>query len=244
MKNKNVYKRIIIYIFIIIFSITLSLTSGVIAKYVKNTESSIVITPNDFYFYTNYEDKESYNLYSLSIDINVKNYYLGNYTEEEINYVIKVNDVVKISSILEGNKNSENEHTLNFEYDQTYVVVVESISPFVKKIEHTFKVNNPYIDSYYSVTDKGGWVEVDLCIGTTLPDYIIINYNTSLAVDNTNQLIQNSSWDSYSVRISKSYITNNSNYNLVFFKNSNISYTNVYKATFVISGNTYSLTIN
>lgn len=240
---KRINKRLILYILIISFSLTLSLVSGVLAKYVKDIDSQTVIKPNDFHFYSSYEDNETYDIYDNQIIINIKNEYLGKATKEDINYKIKINgEEVVNDGILKGNESSLKTHELAVEYDKTYVIVIESTSPFKKTITHTFKTHSAVIDSKYTITNNVDWIEVDLYIGTTCPSQIEITIPSGLLPDNTNPLMDD--WYGTLGIILGSEITANAHYNLVFFKADFHDYHNVVDGNFIISGGTYSLTIN
>lgn len=239
---KRINKRFILYILIISFSLTLSLVSGVLAKYVQEKNNETVIKPNEFYFYSNYENDNTYEIYDNKIIIEVNNSYLGNNTKENISYIIKVNGVTEVNDgNLSGNVSSSNSHELSVNYDEVYVVVIESTSPFKKTIIHTFKTHSSTIDSKYSITDKGDWIEVDLYIGTSCPNQINIIFSEKLLADNTNPLMDD--WYGISGTIMKSEITTNAHYNLVFFKTDLRDYSNVVDGNFTINGETYSLTI-
>lgn len=238
-------KRFIIFGFVIVLLFSMSLVSSIFAKYVSNVESGSLVKPNAFYFSTNYEDKQFYELYSDEIIITVSNSYLGYVTQEDIDYsiIVKENeDIIIAQSGTLTNSDTTKTHTLKVEFDKEYTVIVKSTSPFVKQIEHSFKTYASYVDSYYTLTDMGSWIELDLYIGTTVPNSIIINYISELSADNTNPLTKE--WYSTQGVISNSLIINNSHYKLIFFKNDNYTYTNVSSGTFVISESNYTVTIS
>lgn len=241
--EKNMYKKIIIYLFVVIFSLTIFLTSNMLAKYAKDIDINTIIKPSDFHFYTSYEDEETYDIYDNKITIDVTNTYLSEATKEDINYIIKVNEVIEVNDgLLKGSVSSTNTHIIDLEYDKTYEVVIQSVNPFKKTITHIFKTHSSTVDSKYTLKDMGDWIEVDLYIGTTCPSKINVVFPSGLLPDNTNPLMND--WYSTSGVINGSEMTKNAHYNLIFFKTDFYSYTNIENGKFVINGDVYSLTIN
>lgn len=241
---KKISKKFILYGVVIIFLLTMSFVSTIFAKYVSNVESGSLIKPNAFYFNTNYEDKQFYELYSDEIVITVSNSYLDYVTQEDVEYSLVVkeegNIIIAQSGTLTKSITSKT-HTLDVEFDKEYTVVITSTAPFVKQIEYSFKTYASYVDSYYTLTDMGGWIELDLYIGTTVPNSIIVNYISALSADNTNPLTKD--WYGTQGIISNSLIINNAHYKLIFFKNDSYTYSNITEGTFTINSSNYTVNI-
>ena len=65
----KISKKFILYGVAIIFLLSMSFVSTIYAKYVSNVESGSLVKPNSFYFSTNYEDKQFYELFVYIVTV-------------------------------------------------------------------------------------------------------------------------------------------------------------------------------
>lgn len=241
---KKINKHLLFYVFVILLLLSMTLVSTVFAKYIREIENEKIIKPESFYFNTNYDDKQTYELYSDTIDITVSNTYLGNVTESDVNYTITVKEGETVITTQTGTLTKSinyNNHSLPVEFDKQYKVIIVSSTPYVKTIEHNFITYPSFVAGYYTITDMGSWIELDLYIGSDVPSSIIINYISDLSADNTNPLMVD--WYGVQGIIDDSSIINNSHYSLIFFKNDAHEYLNIVNGEFLIEGSNYVVNI-
>lgn len=240
MKKLKFSPTLIVIFVVVITLLTLSISY---AKYVTNRKTSGVIRPKDFIFSTNYTDKQTYNIYETSFTFNVTNQdgfgknstdieytvIVNNITtsikKEEVNYTIKTTDDVK-------------EHTISgLEVDKQYEIIIKSTNPISKTITHYVNVLETELESYYTVTDNSSYIVVDIYIGNTVTGEVTINYNNSkLLADNLNVLMAD--WFTNTGEIA---VTNNTHYELIFFKTDDTVYDSVNTK---INGNNVVINLN
>lgn len=226
------YSVKLLIIVVSICTLLVLIISSTYAKYVfdKNTNNSII--PDDFIFVSNYINNESYDIYRNYIDIEVSNKDILGINETNILFDIKV-EKKSDSTIIYNYKNQlltggvESNKTFNFTdlaINTTYVVTISSTSPVSKTIKHEFKVlDDELIESFYTIIDKGDWIELDIYIGTNPISKLDVKYSSSLVADNTNDLCA----DWFTTEGSLLNLKVNSHYQLIFFKVDNTSYTNI-----------------
>lgn len=240
MKKLKFSPTLIVIFVVVITLLTLSISY---AKYVTNRKTSGVIKPKDFIFSTNYTDKQTYNIYETSFTFKVTNQdgfgknstdieytvIVNNITtsikKEEVNYTIKTTDDVK-------------EHTISgLEVDKQYEIIIKSTNPISKTITHYVNVLETELESYYTVTDNSSYIVVDIYIGNTVTGEVTINYNNSkLLADNLNVLMAD--WFTNTGEIA---VTNNTHYELIFFKTDDTVYDSVNTK---INGNNVVINLN
>lgn len=240
MKKLKFSPTLIVIFVVVITLLTLSISY---AKYVTNRKTSGVIKPKDFIFSTNYTDKQTYNIYETSFTFKVTNQdgfgknstdieytvIVNNITtsikKEEVNYTIKTTDDVK-------------EHTISgLEVDKQYEIIIKSTNPISKTITHYVNVLETELESYYTVTDNSSYIVVDIYIGNTVTGEVTINYNNSkLLADNLNVLM-----DDWFTNTGEIAVTNNTHYELIFFKTDDTVYDSVNTK---INGNNVVINLN
>ena len=238
--KKLKFSPMMIMIFVMV--ITLLSLSITLAKYVFTDESNNVIKPENFIFVTNYDDKETYEVYGSSFSFNVSNEYLSVKNSTDIKYsitVIKTSDSSVVSNNVYEIKKDETSkpHTLSGlnAVGETYEIVIQSTDPIKKTITHYVKIEalDP-ITSSYKVTDEGTYIVVDIYIGTDFTGILTVNYSETLIADNLNPLMKG--WTTTSETISN--LVSNSHYELVFFKTNADVFT---KAETKLDGNTIAI---
>lgn len=237
--KKLKFSPVMIMIFVMV--ITLLSLSITLAKYVFTDESNNVIKPENFIFVTNYDDKETYEVYGSSFSFEVSNEYLSAKNSTDIIYsitVIKTSDSSVVSDNVYEIKNDETSkpHTISGLNDvgETYEIVIQSTDPIEKTITHYVKIEalDP-ITSSYKVTDEGTYIVVDIYIGTDLTGILTVNYSETLIADNLNPLMEG--WITTTGTID---LVSNSHYELVFFKTNADVFT---KAETKLDGNTIAI---
>lgn len=224
MKKLKFSPTLIVIFVVVITLLTLSISY---AKYVTNRKTSGVIKPKDFIFSTNYTDKQTYNIYETSFTFNVTNQDgLGKKNSTDIEYTVIVNNIttsIKKEEVNYTIKTTDDvkEHTISgLEVDKQYEIIIKSTNPISKTITHYVNVLETELESYYTVTDNSSYIVVDIYIGNTVTGEVTINYNNSkLLADNLNVLM-----DDWFTNIGNIAVTNNTHYELIFFKTDDTVY--------------------
>ena len=227
-KNRLIF--IILFICLILLSLA---TIGIgMSKYVVNDDINTQISVDEFIFISNYQDKNTYELYRDNVTIKVSNTDLSGTNKTDIKFNVTLSNnlnsetVVYNDNILTGNSvNDSKSFTFtDLVIGTIYTVTISSTSPVKKIITHTFIVKkDPTTNNYYSLTNFDGWIELDIYVGSNDIDSLIIEYPTTLSADNTNDLTK----DWYGQSGTLTNLSNNSHYHLIFFKNDSSSYDNV-----------------
>jgi len=241
MKKLKFSPTLIVIFVVVITLLTLSISY---AKYVTNRKTSGVIKPKDFIFSTNYTDKQTYNIYETSFTFNVTNQDgLGKKNSTDIEYTVIVNNIttsIKKEEVNYTIKTTDDvkEHTISgLEVDKQYEIIIKSTNPISKTITHYVNVLETELESYYTVTDNSSYIVVDIYIGNTVTGEVTINYNNSkLLADNLNVLMAD--WFTNTGEIA---VTNNTHYELIFFKTDDTVYDSVNTK---INGNNVVINLN
>ena len=214
------------------------LVTTTLTKYVFDDENNNVIVSEDFIFISNYIDGKTYDIKRDNLNIVISNSSVSGVNKEDIKFDIEIknknsNNIVKSynNQILIGSTNSSLEFDFtNLTVGESYVVTINSTMPIKKTIKHQFNiVEETSIDSYYTIKDKGAWVELDIYIGTNKINQLEVIYSSALAADNTNQLT--SDWFGTSGELLN--LKENSHYQLIFFKNDNELYDPIEKGEII-----------
>lgn len=241
MKKLKFSPTLIVIFVVVITLLTLSISY---AKYVTNRKTSGVIKPKDFIFSTNYTDKQTYNIYETSFTFNVTNQDgLGKKNSTDIKYTVIVNNIttsIKKEEVNYTIKTTDDvkEHTISgLEVDKQYEIIIKSTNPISKTITHYVNVLETELESYYTVTDNSSYIVVDIYIGNTVTGEVTIKYNNSkLLADNLNALMDD--WFTNNGNIA---VTNNTHYELIFFKTDDTVYDSV---NIKINGNNVVINLN
>lgn len=213
-------------VFILVIAITL-----VLAKYIKNDNSDIGVSSQEFYFTSDYLDVEktdkTYPEFILGKGVDDITFKLNNYiddlqyTKADIEYEITVtnssNNVIMELTGSISNTNSKNsvEITINDLDADTYVVVAKSTSPYSKTIKAKFTIQSLDEDITYTVSDASGSPIVQVTI--TVTDFsgnINIKWPLGVTPDNNDPLLKDAvDCSEYAV-----YFNKYSEYTFVFFK--------------------------
>lgn len=237
--------RLILLIGIICLVILFSTAIGIgISKYVHSDDDLTQINSDDFILVSNYQNNSTYEIYRKDITISVSNNDLSGITSKDIKFNVTLtnnqnsNIVVRDNITLTGNVIDNESITFDSLVVGTiYTVTISSVSPVKKTITHEFIIKeDPTTLNYYSLTDCGGWIELDIYVGSNDITNLRINYPASLAADNTNELTN----DWYGVIGNLTNLSNNSHYHLIFFKNDSSTFSNIVKSKI---DNTNSITI-
>lgn len=231
-------KRIIGFIILSICTILAILGNTVLGRYLIEKEGSSFIDASEFIYECNIEDGATYYINPSyaedSINCIVMNYIGSKTSIYDIKGTVKLTKSgVQVGSTYNFTLEKNVKTKLEIEMfspslipGEVYTMEIKTQSPYIKTITSTFVVNDYSSESTYSITDKDGWVEVEIKIGVVLPTSgITINY-ANLAPDNTNPLMVD--WVSNSSNtISKSKLETNSVIVLVFIKETTQTYINV-----------------
>ena len=164
-----------IFIIFISFIITLVLTFStiyVVGKYYQKKESSNVTTTGDFIFHASY-DNNTYYIKPIGGETSIKTTLL-NYIGDEVNdsdisvsLTLKKGDVIVDTDDIILNKGSkvkkevESNISSGLITGEEYTLIIQTTSPYKKTITAKFIVSEVPADSFYSITDKGAYVEID-----------------------------------------------------------------------------------
>ena len=204
--------------------ISVALACGTLAKYVGSSEGKPnLATSEEFFFTCNFEQGGVY-LFPEENDFTfgVMNHNgLGVVNASDITYTVTVNGVALEANLstLPANTETKIEHTIPasaLTAGEDYLVTIQSSSPYVKTISFTVSAVTGIVGNTYTLVDKGGWVQLDLFIGTTVPapDSLTIDY-TGFAPDNTNDLM--TEWLSAANTGKLSTLSPYTQYTLIFF---------------------------
>lgn len=200
MKIKD--KRILIPL-ILLLAAVLGIATVTAAKYAADYNSGKnPVTPEGFYFDTDLVEGNSYiAVEGTDFTFKVRNHdMLGGVTADGIAFTVTAGAyTLPAVYTLDGGSESELEVSLPLSEvgcaaGDTLAVTVatkDGASPFNATLSFNLTVVRSSEASYYSVIDRGAYVELILNIGSTAPGSVIISYG-SLAPDNTNPLMQ--SW--------------------------------------------------
>lgn len=242
-KKLGINKYILLSV-LVLFIISLIGVTSVLARYIDTNKSSSSIYAEDFIFVCNYEDGKTYHVYydETKITTSIRNYIGAYRNESDITGTITVNKldslgtatlVVKDNFTLSKDLNDHQEIESNvgtLVAGEKYQLVVETTVPYKKVIKAELVVMTPEAASYYSITDKGTYVELEINIGAVIPtDDIRINFG-SLIPDTTNEYM--SSWTAtsgYGI-IEKEDLTANSTIILIFLETMTVEYSNITNA--------------
>ena len=236
---------------IIISSITIILILTctfipIFAKYLKNQKNLVGVSSKDFYFTSDLLDVPATNgtfpEYTLGKGTNTITFNLNNYEDDlrfttvDIEYEVKVmnsNDVVVFvengTLNATSSKNSKKFDITSLASD-TYIVEVNSKSPYIKKLKGKFIIQDVDDDIIYTVSDGVGSTVVKLTISVN--DYsgnINIKWPNGVFPDNSDPLLRDAkNTTNYTVNFNRY-----SEYTFVFFKSdTSVVYNNT---DFVIS---------
>ena len=216
--------------FLLIGLLALSLASIPIiySRYASHTESNTEIaTPEAFYFECNFENGGLY-LYPAGRDFTftVKNHDgLDNVSNSDVFYTATV-DSTTLSPIgggesrLNGGVKSSQEFKIDhtqLETGKKYTIQITSSEPFKKTISYQIFVVEDTVENFYSVSDHGNWIQLDLYIGTTEPDSLIIQYGNLLAPDNTHPLMLAWKTSDGAATLTNTELHPYTHYTLIFF---------------------------
>ena len=237
-----------LFIIFIVFIVSLVLTFStiyVVGKYYKKNESSNVTTTEDFIFHASY-DNNTYYIKPVAGETSIKTTLL-NYIGDEVNdsdisvsLTLKKGDAIVDTDNVTLNKGSkvkqevESNISSGLVTGEEYTLIIQTTSPYKKTITAKFIVSEVPADSFYSITDKGAYVEIELLIGINKPvNNIKINHGLNLSPDNTNEVM--ASWITVNEinEIDNSLILTNSKVTLIFFKTDSSVYKNVLKTGLV-----------
>jgi len=131
------------------------------------------------------------------------------------------------------NTNTFSNYSGIFSYNETYT----NSKGESRTITHYVNVLETELESYYTVTDNSSYIVVDIYIGNTVTGEVTINYNNSkLLADNLNVLMAD--WFTNTGEIA---VTNNTHYELIFFKTDDTVYDSVNTK---INGNNVVINLN
>lgn len=237
MSKKMKYILTIIIIVIVLSGITVP----ILGKYLLEKSGQLGIQADDFYFTSDLLEEPSTNNtfpeYTLGKGIDTISFKLNNYedslrfTKTDIKYNITVTNSLDVKvyettgTITTGSeKNSVSINIPSLETG-TYIVVVNSTSPYSKTLKGKFIIQELDNEISYTVSDGVGSTVVMLTISVN--DYsgpINIKWPTGVSPDNSDPLLSGAiDCDNYTVNFN-SY----SEYTFVFFKtDSNQVYTNL-----------------
>ncbi len=230
--------KTIIYLTSILLLAVLTLGGISLAKYIVSKNSQSLVSAPSYAFNINYEDNTRGTAYNVTneISVNISNYLSNKVAGENINYsvVIKdesgnditssltttINGVSSTSATLPAsNKTTDNLLITNLTESKIYIIEIKSTSPFEKTLKAKFYVGAQ--SSYYTITDNGSFITLDIYTASNTAQNLSINYGTKFSPDNTNALMED--WinnTSGTVQLSP-----NCHYSLIFFENVSDDYT-------------------
>ena len=204
------------------------------SRYAARTESQTKLaTPEAFYFECNFEDGGLY-LYPAGRDFTfeVMNHNaLGNVSKSNVSYTVSV-DSTPVTPIGGGEPllNGGSEDSQNFKIDSTlletgkkYTIKITSSAPFEKTISYQIFVVEDTVENFYSVSDHGNWVQLDLYIGTAEPNSLTVQYGDQLAPDNTHPLMRAWKTSDGQATLTDTELHPYTHYTLIFFGDKNVA---------------------
>ena len=225
MDEKIKTKKIFIAIALLLSVLSAAGVCEVLARYtVTNKGFMNQADPEQFYFECNFDNGGDFLIpYEEDFSFVLKNYdVFGRVTPSPITYSVEISgiDMEYTTYTLEADQKSETTVIIEkekLEYNKTYTVTVTSSSPFSKTISFDITTVSGHIDNFYTVTDNGNWVQLDLYIGTVAPETLTIEYGDNLSPDNTNDLMRTWLISDISKALSKTELHSYSHYTLIFF---------------------------
>lgn len=207
--------------------VLLTLISAVMlyARYINSSSGDDHLAePAGFYFECDYQDGEQY-IITLESDFTfqLSNHNgLGGISENSIVYnaTVKLGDTAvftKTDTTISGGSEGSSTVTVPSSVmteGNVYTVTVNTVSPYEKTVSFEVRTVKASEGSYYTVSDKGAWVQVDIYVGSVAPTALTVNYG-SLAPDNTNALM--SDWQTASGSRTLSDLEEYAHYTLIFF---------------------------
>ncbi len=229
MKGKT---KILICLTSILLLAIISISGISLAKYIVSKNAKSVVSPPNYAFNINYEDNTNGTAYNVAneISIDISNFVAEQVANENISYnvvvkddngnditssvIVSIDDVVSTSATLPANTKTINRLLIsNLTNNKSYLVEIKSVSPFVKTLKAKFYTNEQ--DSYYTITDNGNFITLDIYTASNMANNLTITYGTLFSPDNTNSLMQ--SWinnTSGTIQLEP-----NCHYSLIFFEN-------------------------
>lgn len=196
----KITKKHTVIALLVISLIIAAAASVTIAKYVSDYDSGKApATPDGFYFDTELTEGTSYIAIENSVfTFSVRNHDLfGHYTNEAITFNVQAGEYsLPADYTLDGGRASDIE--VSIPLAETRCVAGDAItvtlttksgsSPFMSELSFSLNIVNSAEANYYSVIDRGSYVELTLNIGSSAPESLTVVYGT-LAPDNTNALM-------------------------------------------------------
>lgn len=217
-----------------VFLLLALLLCGVLVsgKYVYTTYEVAEVQPERFIFVTNFDDDETYiyaNGTTGTVTLTLSNHEAGLTTKSNITYNVSVTNkageaVASVSDskkgILIGNEPTDSIIQISeLVVGDTYEVNILSTAPYEKTLTYKFHVMPAVSNAdYYSITKNTNWIQLDIYTGADDPGNIIVNYNTVLAPDNTNEFMRD--WTSAAGKGTLTGLESNAQYSFIFFGSS------------------------
>lgn len=226
------HRPIVVVSLFLLIVLAISLISISIAKYVTDIRNQSLIKLEDFVIETNYLDGKTYEIFTDTVQVDVRNNRLTKISKKDITFDILIKNINTSEVIasynnqtLGGATKSNKVFTFdNLEVNTNYQVIISSTSPIKKTITHNFSiVSTIEVESYYTLTNYESWIELDIYIGTDVPSSLTIVYGNELSADNTNDLMK--TWYGTSGLLTS--LTKNNHYKLIFFKTVDKTYDSV-----------------
>jgi len=229
MKNKKISKKALRIMLTALLLTSVFAVCEVYARYALRVDSDVKHAQSEeFYFESNFEDGGLY-LFPSDRDfpLLVKNYdYFEKFSASDVSYTVSLDSEKIHESVLSGGESDEEYVTIEksrLAVGNTYKVTLSSKTPFVKNIEFSIFVVDDTVESYYTLTDEGNRVKLDLYIGTTAPKTLNIAYGTELSPDNTNSLMRGWTSADGTATLTDDDLHCYSHYTLIFFGDEEIT---------------------
>ena len=191
----------------------ISFSCVTLAKYVSENNAKTPIEPAYFHFNCSKAENETYVLNveegedTASATFSVNNYVFDAYSQADITYSIELIDDETLTSTtvksgtLAKNLPSEDEIEITNLYEgKTYTVKVSSTAPYVREYSFKYYVAKKNLETFYTVTDNGTWIQLDLYVGDELPsENISVVYESNLTPNPTSETTKN--WETSGIHI-------------------------------------------
>ncbi|MBQ9132004.1 MAG: hypothetical protein IJX62_06010 [Clostridia bacterium] len=222
---------------LLLAAVILTVGGVTLAKYFYDKQVQKNSVPQDFYFTSNYEDGGVYYVVLSEGKVSFEVYNHNNVgsgqnkvTSKAVTYTVSYYRIdsanqpvgekpAPITYTFAENGGEQKESVL-FEATagETYQVEIKSTAPYEKEIKFKLCPMEEDVDSYYTVTPaaSGNWLQVDIYIGSTVPESITVNYS-GLEPDNQNDMMKD--WTTVAEKgvIPQASLTHHSHYTLIFF---------------------------